>query len=94
MLPASPISGGLLEAWVHAPWGSDDLAAWERLLAVLPVRSPARPPVQSRIDQLTAGFAVATPVQPSRFADYADAAGDQQTRNRLVSYSPKASVFF
>ncbi len=46
----------LMVAWTRARWGTDDLAMWERQLAVLPPDSPLRPLARAEIDKLDAEF--------------------------------------
>jgi len=55
----------LLEAWVHSPWGSDDLEMWESYAATLPANSPTRPLAANRVTQLAAEYGLATWVQRS-----------------------------
>ncbi|MDK1474746.1 GAF domain-containing protein [Streptomyces sp. 549] len=46
-----------LEDWVRTPWGEDDLAAWEALLAVLP--AAARDVPAGRVRELRAAYGLA-----------------------------------
>jgi hypothetical protein len=43
-----------LWAWVHSPSGTDDLAAWKRLLGLLEFRDPRRSLAAARVGQLRA----------------------------------------
>ncbi|MFI7541732.1 GAF domain-containing protein [Actinoplanes sp. NPDC049599] len=56
----------LLQAWVNAPWGADDLEMWEAYAAVLPPGSPTRLLAARRIAQLAAEYGLATSVQRPR----------------------------
>jgi hypothetical protein len=46
----------LLQAWVHSPWGADDLQMWEAYATVLPAGSPARPLAALRVAELAAEY--------------------------------------
>ncbi|WP_169947808.1 helix-turn-helix domain-containing protein [Microbispora sp. H11081] len=46
----------LLERWTRAPWGRDDLFAWQALLAALPSDSPARARAARRVRDLDAEY--------------------------------------
>jgi hypothetical protein len=56
----------ILQAWVHSPWGADDLEVWELYAARLPATSPARALAIARVHQLTAEYGLATSVQRLR----------------------------
>ncbi|MEV4706578.1 GAF domain-containing protein [Actinoplanes sp. NPDC049316] len=56
----------LIQTWVTAPWGADDLEMWEAYAAALPVNSPARVLANKRIAQLAAEYGLATSVQRRR----------------------------
>ncbi|WP_432925280.1 GAF domain-containing protein [Microbispora sp. CA-135349] len=47
---------GLLERWTRAPWGRDDIVAWQALLAALPAGSPARARAARRVRDLDAEY--------------------------------------
>lgn len=51
----------LLETWVHAPWGEDDLEVWEALLGTLGATDPTRPRLAARVAELHAAFGLAAP---------------------------------
>ena len=57
---------GLIQTWLGAPWGADDLEMWEAYAATLPATSPARPLANNRIAQLAAEYGIATSVQRRR----------------------------
>jgi hypothetical protein len=42
----------LLQRWVNAPWGAQDLRAWETLARVLPASTPQRTAVTMRAEAL------------------------------------------
>jgi hypothetical protein len=44
----------LIRAWLHTPWGADDLEMWAEYTKLLPHGSPARPLAASRVRQLDA----------------------------------------
>src|SRR3954451_19876255 len=46
----------LMQAWVQAPWGADDLQMWEEYAKLLPHGSPARPLAVNRVHQLSIEF--------------------------------------
>ncbi|MCU7725362.1 GAF domain-containing protein [Actinoplanes sp. KI2] len=52
----------LIQAWLHAPWGADDLEMWEEYARLLPHGSPARPPAVRRVRQLTVEFGLRPPM--------------------------------
>jgi hypothetical protein len=56
----------LLAAWVHSPWGGDDLEMWESYAATLPPNSPVVPLAASRITQLAIEYGLATSLQRPR----------------------------
>ena len=58
---------GLLQTWVRAPWGADDLEMWEAYAAGCsrPARR-RRPLATGRIAQLAAEYGLATSVQRPR----------------------------
>ncbi|MGH3311798.1 MAG: GAF domain-containing protein [Streptomyces sp.] len=69
----------LLEEWVRAPWGEDDLEMWEALLAGRPARDPLRVAFASRVRELRRAYglhdAVTSPARPHvadprRYATY------------------------
>lgn len=47
---------GLLETWVHSPWGEDDLEAWEALLASTQPHEPLRAATASHVRELRRAF--------------------------------------
>jgi hypothetical protein len=53
----------LLHAWIRAPWGADDLQAWETYAELLPAGSPRRPLARQRVGQLAAEYGLATSLQ-------------------------------
>lgn len=46
----------LIQTWVGAPWGADDLEMWEAYRTALPLGSPARPLAHSRVLHLAADY--------------------------------------
>ncbi|MEV1288703.1 GAF domain-containing protein [Micromonospora sp. NPDC049679] len=48
----------LLDGWIRAPWGADDLEVWEALARVLPPGSPRRPLALHRARQLATEYAM------------------------------------
>ncbi|UQU63925.1 GAF domain-containing protein [Couchioplanes caeruleus] len=56
----------LIQTWVTAPWGADDLEMWEAYAAALPIGSPARTLAARRIAHLAAEYGLATSVQRRR----------------------------
>lgn len=46
----------LLERWTRAPWGRDDIVAWQALAAALPAGSPARARAARRVRDLDAEY--------------------------------------
>ncbi|MBM2618972.1 transcriptional regulator [Actinoplanes sp. LDG1-06] len=57
---------GLLQRWLHSPWGADDLEIWEAYAQLLPPNAPARPLAMARIRELQRELGVATSVQRPR----------------------------
>jgi GAF domain len=57
---------GLIQSWVGAPWGADDLEMWEAYAAALPAGSPARKLAAKHIAHLAAEYGLATSVQRRR----------------------------
>jgi len=57
---------GLIQTWVGAPWGADDLEMWEAYAAALPAGSPARKLAAKHIARLAAEYGLATSVQRRR----------------------------
>jgi hypothetical protein len=56
----------LIQTWLRAVWGADDLEIWEAYARLLPPDSPARPLALSRINQLSTEYGLATSVQRRR----------------------------
>jgi hypothetical protein len=56
----------LIQTWVGAPWGADDLEMWEAYLAALPPGSPARPLARNKVARLAVEYGLATSVQRLR----------------------------
>jgi hypothetical protein len=52
----------LIQVWLHAPWGADDLQMWEEYAKLLPPGSPARPLAVSRVRQLEVEFGLRPPM--------------------------------
>ncbi|WP_030434999.1 GAF domain-containing protein [Actinoplanes subtropicus] len=52
----------LLRAWLHAPWGADDLQLWEEYARLLPPGSPDRPLAAGRIRELAVEFGLRPPM--------------------------------
>jgi hypothetical protein len=68
-LRAAVLAGGdppLLHAWVRAPWGADDLEAWQRYAALLPPGAPDRPLARARVAELSIEYGLATSLQRPR----------------------------
>ncbi|GAA3347744.1 GAF domain-containing protein [Amorphoplanes nipponensis] len=68
-LRAAVLTGGdprLLQTWVNAPWGADDLEMWEAYRTALPAGSPARSLARNRIARLAAEYGLATLAQRRR----------------------------
>ncbi|MDY7085702.1 MAG: transcriptional regulator [Actinomycetota bacterium] len=53
---------GLLQAWLHSPWGADDLQVWEAYARLLAPADPARPLAHARIHELQAEYGLRPPV--------------------------------
>jgi hypothetical protein len=47
---------GLLQTWLHSPWGADDLQVWEAYARLLAPADPARPLAHARIHELRAEY--------------------------------------
>jgi hypothetical protein len=56
----------LIQTWVGAPWGAEDLEMWEAYLAALPPGSPARPLARNKVARLAVEYGLATSVQRLR----------------------------
>lgn len=56
----------LIQTWLRAPWGGDDLEMWETYARLLPHGSPARPLAINRVRQLAAEYGLATSLQRHR----------------------------
>ncbi|MBU2670433.1 GAF domain-containing protein [Actinoplanes bogorensis] len=56
---------GLLQTWLHSPWGSDDLEIWEAYAHLLSPTDPARPMAAARIQELQLEYGLATSLQRS-----------------------------
>ncbi|AGZ39428.1 GAF domain-containing protein [Actinoplanes friuliensis] len=58
-LRAAVLTGGdprLIQTWVGAPWGADDLEMWEAYATALPPGSPARPHALNRVVELAGEY--------------------------------------
>ncbi|MEU4219795.1 GAF domain-containing protein [Actinoplanes sp. NPDC026623] len=58
-LRAAVLTGGdprLIQTWVGAPWGAEDLEMWEAYATALPPGSPARPLAMKRVALLAAEY--------------------------------------
>ncbi len=63
----------LIQTWVGAPWGADDLEMWEAYAGCLPPGSPARPLALKRVAKLAAEYGLRPSVprpapEPATFA--------------------------
>jgi hypothetical protein len=56
----------MMQTWLHAPWGADDLEMWEAFARLLPATSPTRPLARARVRQLAAEYGLATSLQRPR----------------------------
>jgi len=56
----------LIQTWLRAPWGGDDLEMWETCARLLPHGSPARPLAINRVRELSVEYGLATSLQRGR----------------------------
>jgi hypothetical protein len=57
----------LVETWLTAPWGADDLQMWEAYARLLPAGSPISPLATTRIRDLSLEYGLATSLQRERY---------------------------
>ncbi|GIJ05641.1 GAF domain-containing protein [Spirilliplanes yamanashiensis] len=56
----------LMQTWLRAEWGADDLEMWQAYTSLLPANSPRRPIAAHRVNQLNAEYGLATGLQRPR----------------------------